>query len=97
MKGYRLRPAAEVDLDNIWNYTAITWSADQAERNVSGLFDAFASIADNPALGARVDLLREGYRRFKRGHHLIFCVIASGGEVEVIRALHESSDLPQHL
>ncbi|MCA8927827.1 MAG: type II toxin-antitoxin system RelE/ParE family toxin, partial [Alphaproteobacteria bacterium] len=37
LSSYRLRPAAQADLEGIWRYTAEQWSADQADRYVDGL------------------------------------------------------------
>jgi toxin ParE1/3/4 len=55
MKGYRLSPSAEADLDDIWVYTATTWSDDQAHTYIAKLFDAFVALGDNPQLGQSAD------------------------------------------
>ena len=97
MKGYRLRPAAEADLEEIWNYTVSNWSFDQGQQYVSDLFDAFVKLAGHPSLGQRVDWLMRGYRRLRCGHHHIFYLTDRDGQVEVVRILHERSDVPRHL
>ncbi|WP_197434182.1 MULTISPECIES: type II toxin-antitoxin system RelE/ParE family toxin [Rhizobium/Agrobacterium group] len=45
---YRLRPAAEQDLREIWSYGTERWSHDQAERYLNLLFDKFEEIAAFP-------------------------------------------------
>ncbi|TWF57267.1 ParE-like toxin of type II ParDE toxin-antitoxin system [Neorhizobium alkalisoli] len=55
MTGYRLSPAAEADLDDIWAYTATNWSRDQANGYVSNLFDMFIVLGDSPDLGQSVE------------------------------------------
>lgn len=97
MKKYRLSPAAEGDLDDIWNYTAIEWSADQADRYISHLFDAFARLGDHPGIGQLKDDIKPGYRRFKCAHHLVFYVLTDEGPVNIARILHEKSDALRHL
>lgn len=97
MMTYRLSPAAEADLDDIWIYTVRKWSADQGDSYISSLFDAFAKLGQNPGMGRRVDTLMAGYRQFRCGHHLIFYVEAHEGKIEVIRVLHEKVDALRHL
>lgn len=31
MKAFALSPAAEADIEQIWDYTALTWGVDQAD------------------------------------------------------------------
>lgn len=49
-KPYRLRPAAVLDLEAIWTFTAERWSAAQADRYVTGMVRAFERIAENPQI-----------------------------------------------
>ncbi len=97
MKLYRLSPAAEADLEDIWQFTALNWSHRQAEDYVSSLFDTFVKLGKNPGLGRRADVVMARYRRFRCGHHLIFYVQADDGRVEVVRVLHEKTDVARHL
>jgi toxin ParE1/3/4 len=97
MKVYRLSPAAEADLDDIWAYTAESWSPEQAEIYVSRLFAAFVKIGQNPGLGQKADWIIPGYRRFRCGHHLIFYVTAGADPANVVRILHEKVDVVRHL
>lgn len=97
MKEYRLRPAAEGDLDDIWRYTATTWSLEQAQQYVSRLFDMFDALAENPARGQRADQVMKGYRRLRCGHHIIFYLKSDTGPIEVVRILHEKVDIRHHL
>ena len=48
--GYRLSPKALIDLDDIWRYTAETWSLDQADRYVDDLVSIFETIASMPTI-----------------------------------------------
>lgn len=49
MGSYRLARRAESDLEDIWDYTENTWSVEQAEKYLDGLFSCFQAIADGKA------------------------------------------------
>lgn len=97
MASYRLSPAAEQDLEAIWAYTARTWSPQQAEAYFVELVHALDLLSGSPGIGRKVDHIRQGYRRFHAAHHLIFYVEAGQDGVDVIRILHEKSDVSRHL
>jgi toxin ParE1/3/4 len=90
---YRLRPRAIADLDEIWDYTASTWSEAQAERYVLGLRDALAVLKDHPELGRGRNDLHPGLRVSNYSKHLIFYLREEWG-IDVVRVLHGSQDIP---
>lgn len=45
-----LRPRAEADLSEIWDYTAKTWSVDQANAYILALDQLLRSLADFPEM-----------------------------------------------
>lgn len=47
---YRLTPAAETDLEDIWLYTAYTWSVAQADRYTDALERAFETLLAMPEI-----------------------------------------------
>ena len=47
---YRLSPAAQADLEEIWLYSAETWSVDQAERYMDLLEEAFERLRAMPGI-----------------------------------------------
>jgi toxin ParE1/3/4 len=98
MAEFRLTPAAERDLEGIWDYTAERWGRAQAERYVDGLIEAFARLAADPQSlqTERCDELRAGYRRCGVQRHVVYYRVADYG-VAVIRVLHQRMDAPRHL
>ncbi|MAL00307.1 MAG: plasmid stabilization protein ParE [Citromicrobium sp.] len=92
MSGYELSPAAERDLEDIWDYTFETWSREQANSYIGDLIAMFGRIADSPLLGVDVSYLRDGYRKQRCGAHLIFYKIAAT-HVAIIRILHARRDV----
>ena len=68
----RLTPKARDDLEEIWSYTATTWSVEQAERYTDQIIDAFDALATTPERAVDVGDLRDGYFRWSIGRHYIF-------------------------
>ncbi len=88
-------PAAAADLDNIWDYTLEEWGADQADRYTDEIHDTCSSLACGEKRGRSVDV-RAGYLKHAVGKHFVFFRMTKAG-IEVIRILHQSMDVGQHL
>jgi toxin ParE1/3/4 len=93
---YRLTPAAQRDLSSIWDYTAERWDVRQAEIYVNEIRAAIERVAADPRRGRSCDEVRDGYRRYSIGSHLLFYVENSHG-VDVIRILHQRMDPTRHV
>jgi toxin ParE1/3/4 len=96
MSGYRLTPAAQRDLSSIWDHTEERWDIRQAETYLWEMRAAIERIASDPERGRTCDEIREGYRRYGIGSHLIFYTARADG-VDVIRILHQRMDPTRHL
>ena len=96
MSTYRLTPAAHRDLSSIWDYTQERWDLAQAEVYVTEIRAAIERIAGHPSRGRRCDEIREGYRRYPIGSHVVFYVESPVG-VDVIRILHQRMDSTRHV
>ena len=96
MPEYRLSPAAEIDLEHIWTYTAERWGIDQADRYTDHLTTAFAELAQLPKSAPACDHIRPGYRRRNIERHVIYFRITDYG-IAVVRILHDRMDEPRHL
>lgn len=96
MRGYVLSPAAERDLDDIWDYTVGRWGEAQAERYILSIESAVSGLVDGtqPALSA--EAIRKGYRNALVGMHVIF-FRQSADLIDVIRILHQQMDIPGRL
>ena len=80
MRSYLLSPAAQSDLEEIWNYTAATWSVEQAERYVLGIRDACQGPAGCRRQGRAIQDVRPGYRKLAVGSHFLFFRLADAGD-----------------
>lgn len=96
MGSYRLARRAEIDLQDIWDYTETTWSTNQAEKYLDGLFSCFQAIADGRAKTKPIDTIRKGYHKAQFVKHNIFFRKSAGHMIDIIRILHVSMDVELH-
>lgn len=96
MSRYRLTPAAQRDLSSIWDFTQERWDVCQAETYVSEIRAAIERVAEDSGRGRPCDEIRQGYRWYSIGSHLLFYVESADG-VDIIRILHQRMDPTRHL
>lgn len=96
MKPYRLTPAAQRDLSEIWDFTEDRWDAGQALKYITEIRAAIERVAADPGRGRACDEIREGYRRYGIESHLVFYV-ETVDSVDVTRILHQRMDPTRHL
>lgn len=94
-KPYRLSRQAEADLEDIFAYTAKTWSIRPAERHLDDVQDAIEALAAGRRSGRSRPELGAAYLVRSLGSHLI--IFREAEEIFVVRLLHRSQDLAQRL
>ena len=90
------REAALSDLEEIWLYTLDTWSVEQADRYHDLVIKEIEFLTKKPKSGKNMATLRPGYFSSKVKSHFIFYKY-NETELEIVRILHESMDIPNHL
>jgi len=90
---YRVSLEADADLRKIAAYSEKQWGQQQSNAYIQGLFDAFKRLSDVPEIAQRVDIVREGYRKFPQGSHIIFFHESDNRQIEIVRVLHKRMDL----
>lgn len=93
---YRLTPAAQRDLDDIFDYSASQFGLAQAERYTAELQAACEQLADQPTRAQDSSAIRAGYRRWPVGRHMIWLRVETDG-ITVIRILHQRMDVAARL
>ena len=93
---YGLSPAAQSDLDEIWNYSAEHWGADRADSYVRDLIGAVEKIAAGKRRGRACDEIRQGYFKYSCEQHVLFYRM-SDEALDVVRILHQRMDLKRRL
>jgi toxin ParE1/3/4 len=92
----KLSPKACADLDSIWDFTAQRWGVPHAEEYLRALGETMKLLAASPRLGLKIDNIRQGYFKFPAASHIIFYRV-SPNAMDVIRILHKSMDVEQHI
>jgi toxin ParE1/3/4 len=96
MKGFILSPAAQADIDGIWDYTARRWGEEQAVRYLQDMRDVCRKLAAGTRPSRPVDI-RPGYHRCQSGSHVLYFKTADDGQIVIIRILHQRMDVNRHL
>ena len=96
MAGYALSPAAQADLEEIWEYTARHWGTAQAERYMRDIQAACEAMSDGTVVGRSAEDIRAGYRKIVVGSHVVY-FHERGGTLQIIRILHQRMDVARHI
>jgi len=92
---FRLSKAAELDLLNIWRYTCLTWSEDQADKYLDELERVCANILSGHLLVKEMPNVHIDLRYCHQGHHFVFWLAQP--TPLVIAFLHDRMELVKHL
>ncbi|MCC7267529.1 MAG: type II toxin-antitoxin system RelE/ParE family toxin [Caulobacteraceae bacterium] len=85
----RIQDAASLRLDEIYRYTRDRWGADQADRYIIGLFEAFDGIETRQSISRPIpaEFGVEGYV-FRHQQHFIYWRRLSNGDIGIVTILH---------
>jgi toxin ParE1/3/4 len=92
MTAFQLSKEAKNDLRSIAIFTENRWGKVQRNLYVKQLDDAFLMLAQNPNLGISCDYIRDSYRKFPQGSHIIFYKCDANSTILIVRILHKSMD-----
>ena len=94
MKAIAFSPAAEADIDEIWDYSADRWGPDQADSYIDAIQDACRALAQGTRQG-RPSVL-PGLQKYSCGSHVVYFMDVAD-HLDVIRILHQRQDAERHL
>lgn len=86
-----LRPLAEADLRQIWDYTRAHWGEAQAETYLQGLGQLFIFLTENSEIARERVEIHPPVRLYPYQSHLVI-FICNDSTLEVIRVVHNRSD-----
>ncbi|SDH59407.1 toxin ParE1/3/4 [Chryseobacterium taeanense] len=92
---YILSEAADQDLENIFDFTLNQFGFDQAEKYLLEIEDVFKILVLHPESGKARNEVKEGLYSFPKDNHIIFYRILDK-QIQIIRVLHGSRDLPNY-
>ena len=97
MPSFLLTSAARKDIIGIGRFTTQKWGRRQRDKYLKQLDDAFRLLARQPEIGRDAEELKPGYKKFSQGSHTMFYRAGTESKIVVIRILHNSMDVEQHL
>ncbi|WP_260293571.1 type II toxin-antitoxin system RelE/ParE family toxin [Sedimenticola hydrogenitrophicus] len=97
MRPYLLTAAARKDIVDIGRFTTEKWGKRKRDKYLKQLDDAFKLLARQPDIGRDADDIKPGNKKFSQGSHIIFYRAGTESRIVVIRILHNSMDVDQHL
>jgi toxin ParE1/3/4 len=84
--GYRFTPKAEEDLEDIWRYSAETWSADQADIYIDTLIRTIETLVAMPTLARERMEFHPPVRIHPSAEHLIIYYM-DADQIHIVRIL----------
>jgi toxin ParE1/3/4 len=93
---FKLTVRAKEDLKNIAYYTQEVWGLDQRNLYLRHIDNIFYRIAKFPEQGRICDNICQGYYKIGVGKHIIFYRQINKKEIQIVRVLHESMDIPNY-
>ncbi len=86
----RIQEAASHRLDEIFRYARDRWGAEQAERYIVGLFEAFDRIEAHGVMSKPIpaEFGVEGYF-FRYERHFVYWRRLTNGDIGIVTFLHE--------
>ncbi len=92
-----LSPKAKVDLSQLWDYTYGEWGTEQAEKYIREIWAAIEEQSSDLTKSVDISDVRKGYRKVRSGSHVFFFKATKGGNLDVVRILHQKMDFDRHL
>jgi toxin ParE1/3/4 len=96
MPQFYITAKAKDDLKNIAKYTYEHWGKNQRNDYLKRIDTAFHLIAENPSIGSKCDYIKKHYLKYTIGKHVIFYRQVNNLEIEMVRILHSSMDIPNY-
>ncbi len=86
----RVQEAASLRLDDIYRYTRDRWGEAQADRYITGMFEAFERIEAHGVASKPIpaEFGVEGFF-FRYEHHVVYWRRLSDGDIGIVAILHE--------
>ncbi|WP_299548680.1 type II toxin-antitoxin system RelE/ParE family toxin [Seonamhaeicola sp.] len=94
LKGYKLSERADVDLEDIFDYTEFHHGANQAIKYLTDLETVFKALVVNPEIGRQRNEIKVGLYSIPEQEHIIFYRILKD-YIRIVRVLHGSKDIPK--
>lgn len=95
MKSVKYARRANADLEDITDYTARTWGAQQAKKYIREIRSQIEGIASGDLISHPLQVARDGIFKSRVNRHLIIFE-QTHDTIFIVRILHEAMDIPRH-
>ena len=92
-----ITPLARDDIKDIGRYTQTTWGVAQRDVYLRAFAVFFEQMRDGTITGRARGEIRENLLCYPCNKHMVFFRRNDGGDVQILRILHEYMDFGQHL
>ena len=92
---YELSEEADIDIDEIFDYTERQHGFNLAVKYLSDLDTLFKNLIINPEIGRKRNEIRTELYSISGQEHVIFYRILND-HIRIVRVLHGSKDMPRH-
>lgn len=96
MKSVKYARRAISDLEDITDYTARTWGADQAKAYNKDVRAKISEIVSGEASIQSLGIGKAGLFKARENRHLIIFE-QTGDQILIVRVLHEAMDIARHI
>ena len=93
MSTFALTQRAKADLKSIAKFTENRWGRRQRYIYIKQFDDTFHVLANTPEIGVDCQYIKENYKKFPQGSHVIFYRVAALKSIQIIRILHKNMDV----
>lgn len=93
LTGYVLSVDADIDLNDIFDYTELEHGFDQAINYLIALELLFKKLVVNPEIGHQRDEIKVGLYSITEQSHVVFYRILKN-HIHIVRVLHGRKDIP---
>ena len=94
LDSYVLSEDADIDLDEIFDYTEQEHSFNQAIKYLTDLENVFESLVMNPHIGRIRNEIKDGLLSISQKEHIVFYRILKN-HIRIVRVLHGSKEIPK--
>lgn len=96
MKSIKYTRQANADLEDITDYTARTWGAQQAKKYLQEIRAQITGIAKGDVVAQPLQVARAGMFKCRVNRHLIV-LEQTNNQIRIVRILHEAMDVPRQI
>ncbi|MEP7349855.1 MAG: type II toxin-antitoxin system RelE/ParE family toxin [Sphingorhabdus sp.] len=89
---YRLAPAADLDLDDIYDFGFVEFGMELADTYLDGLIACFSFLSENPEVARQRHEVRPPVRAHPHRSHVVVYEVNDNRDVLILRVHHSRAN-----